>query len=89
MTPEEYNAQQEYLLTHPQTITKLQAMKQLKVLKLWSKFQNILANNADANDVWLLALNLDRKDPLVANIGKSLNLTDTDIDNLFAEASKL
>jgi len=76
-------------LTHPQTITKLQAMKQLKVLKLWSKFQNILANNADANDVWLLALNLDRKDPLVANIGKSLNLTDTDIDNLFAEASKL
>jgi len=73
MTPEEYNAQQEYLLTHPQTITKLQAMKQLKVL------------NLDRKDPLVASLG----NPLVASLGKSLNLTDTDIDNLFAEASKL
>lgn len=73
----------------PQTITKLQAMKQMKVIGKWETFKTVLASDEDSNDEWLLSDNLNRTYPLVLGIGQMFEFTDTDLDNFFIEASKL
>lgn len=73
----------------PQTITKIQAMKQMKVIGKWETFKTVLASDEDINDEWLLSDNLNRTYPLVLGIGQMFEFTDTDLDNFFIEASKL
>ena len=84
-TPEEIAQQIED--AKPKSITKIQAMRQLKSMNLWTQFQTILASNADANDEWTLALSLDISDPFIAEIGTALGITD--MQTLFNEASLL
>lgn len=73
----------------PQTITKLQAMKQMKVIGKWEEFKTVLANDEDVNDEWLLSDNLNSTYPLVLGIGQLFGFTDDDMDTFFIEASKL
>ena len=69
------------------SITKIQAMRQLKSMNLWTQFQTILSSNSDANDEWTLALSLEFSDPFTAQIGSALGVTD--MQTLFNEASLL
>lgn len=73
----------------PQTITKLQAMKQMKAIGKWEAFKTVLANDEDVNDEWLLSDNLNRTYPLVLDIGQLFGFTDEDMANFFIEANKL
>ena len=84
-TPEEIAQQIED--AKPKSITKIQAMRQLKSMNLWANLQTILASNADANDEWTLALSLEFSDPFIAQIGSALGITD--MQTLFNEASLL
>ena len=79
----------EIIIQVPQTITKLQAMKQLKTIGKWEALKAILASNEDINDEWLLSDNLNRSYLLVLQMAQALNLTDEEVDTLFIEASKL
>ena len=69
------------------SITKIQAMRQLKSMNLWANLQTILASNADANDEWTLALSLEFSDPFTAEIGTALGIAD--MQTVFNEASLL
>ena len=73
----------------PQTITKLQAMKQMKAIGKWEAFKTVLANDDDVNDEWVLSDNLNRTYPLVLGIGQLFGFTDADMDNFFIEADKM
>lgn len=75
----------------PQSITKVQAMRAMKQTdidpntgaSMWDSFKALLASNVDANDEWLLALELQRNHPLVLQITPALGKTDAQIDDLF------
>lgn len=71
------------------SITKVQAMRQLKSMNLWTEFQAMLSSNTDANDEWILALSLDINDPFVQSLAPILGITIDDLQTLFNEASKL
>lgn len=73
----------------PQTITKLQAMKQLKAIDKWNALKVVLASNEDVNDEWVLSDNLNRTYPLVLGMAQALDISDEELDTLFVEASKL
>lgn len=73
----------------PFSITRVQAMKQMKVLGLWENFKTILASNEDAQDEWDLATLLEREHEFIAMLAPALGLSEADIDNLFIEASKI
>lgn len=69
------------------SITKIQAMRQLKSMNLWAQFQTILASNADANDEWTLALSLDISDPFTVEMATALGISD--MQTVFNEAALL
>ena len=75
----------------PQSITKLQAMKQLQKIEKWTQLKAILAEpaNEDINDEWILSNDLNRSYPLVAQMAAALELSENEVDNLFIEASKI
>lgn len=73
----------------PKSITKVQAMLQLKALSLWSTFAAFLASNADANDIWMLALSVDRDNAFIPVIAAVVGWDDVATDNFFIEAGKL
>ena len=79
----------------PQSITKIQAMRAMKqtdvttTSTMWTSFQALLASNVDANDEWVLALDLQRNHPLVLTLTSALGKTDIQIDDLFILAETL
>ena len=73
----------------PQSITKIQAMLQLKVLNLWDIFKLFLAENSDANDVWMLALSVERDNSFVPIMAQVVGWNKVQTDNFFIEAAKL
>jgi hypothetical protein len=73
----------------PQTITKLQAMKQLKVINKWDTMKAMLAQNEEINDEWMLSDNLNRSYPLVLKMAKGMGFNDEELDIFFIEADKL
>lgn len=73
----------------PQTITKLQAMKQMKNIGKWEAFKVVLANDEDINDEWILSDNLNRAYTLVLRVAQLFEFSDEDMDTFFIEASKL
>lgn len=85
------------VITVPQSISKVQAMRAMKQTdidavagtSMWTGFQALLASNADANDEWVLALDLERNHPLVLALTPALGKTDAQIDELFILASSL
>ena len=81
----------------PQSITKVQAMRAMKQIdvdavagtSMWTNFQSLLASNADANDEWVLALDLQRNNQFVRTLTPALGKTDAQIDDLFVLAGTL
>ena len=73
----------------PSQITKLQAMKQMKVIGKWETFKAFLAADEDINDEWLLSDNLNRTYPLVLGVGQLFEYDADELDTFFIEASKL
>lgn len=73
----------------PQSITKVQTMLQLKALGLWETFKAFLASNEDANDIWILAISVERSNSFVPIMAQVVGWDDTQTDNFFIEAVKL
>ena len=73
----------------PQTITKLQAMKLLKLMDKWTLVKAELEKNEDMNDEWLLSNELNRSYPFVLDMATLLDFSETELDQFFIEASKL
>lgn len=78
-----------YTPSVPQSITRIQAMKILKSMGLWETFKSVLSSNQDAQDEWDLATELQRSNEFVTQLMPVLNLTDTQLDDLFTTASTL
>lgn len=72
-----------------ESITKVQTMRVLKVHNLWDTFNAILASSPDAMDEWSLAIAVERNNPFVIQLAPLLGLTETQMDDLFVEASTL
>lgn len=73
----------------PTSITKVQTMLQLKALGLWETFKAFLASNDDANDIWVLAVSVDRDNSFVPIIAQVVGWDDSQTDNFFIEGAKL
>lgn len=73
----------------PQSITKVQAMLQLKALGLWDTLKTFLSANEDANDIWVLAISVDRNNSFVPIIAQVVGWDEVQTDNFFMEAVKL
>lgn len=73
----------------PQTITKLQAKKQMEAIGKWQEFKAILNSNEDINDEWVISNDLNRSYQLVSQVAQLFNFSEEDVDNFFIEASKL
>ena len=84
---------EQYLIFNPlpevnaTEITKLQVVRQLKVVNLWSQFQTVLTNNQDAKDEWDATSNLVIADKFVVEFATALNITD--VQGFFNAANKL
>ena len=76
-------------MTVPQTITKLQAKKQMEAIGKWQEFKAILKSNEDINDEWVISNDLNRSYQLVSQVAQLFNFSEEDMDNFFIEASKL
>ena len=73
----------------PSTITKVQAMKQMKFESLWVGFKTFINEevNEEANDEWMLATELQREHEFTLAFGMVVNKTSAEIDTFFIEAS--
>lgn len=85
-----FGSGQEYAPTPKvESITKVQTMRVLKIHNLWDSFNAILASSTDAMDEWTLAIAVERNNPFVIQLAPLLGLTETQMDDLFVEASTL
>lgn len=73
----------------PQSITKVQTMRVLKLHSLWDTFNTILASSQDASDEWTLAIAVERDNPFVVQLAPLLGLSEIAMDDLFIEGSTL
>lgn len=73
----------------PEEITKYQAMQVMKSYNMWESFKALLQTNEEISDVWLTALVIRRDYPMIADIQAANGLTDTQIDDMFIEASAI
>lgn len=74
----------------PKVVSRVQAMKAMKLTgTLWVDFNTLLGSNQDAKDEWDLATELQRNNDLTLALSATLNLTSTDLDDLFQLASTL
>ena len=73
----------------PNSISKLQAKLQLLEVGLLDKAEDIIKQDRTAEIYWTDSQNFYRNDPILLGIAAALNLTDTQLDELFMEASKL
>lgn len=74
----------------PKSVSRVQAMKAMKQTgTLWVDFNDLLATNQDAKDEWDLANELQRNNTLTLSLSATLNLTETELDDLFLLASTL
>jgi len=74
----------------PTTVTPKQARLALDDAGLLSTVETAIQNGPKAWQItWEYATEINRKDPMINALATLLNLTSTQIDNLFIEASKL
>ena len=79
----------EPIIIIPQVITMRQARLQLLEVGLLDDVEALVALDRKSQIEWEYASEVYRQSPLVEAIKGGLNLTDTQIDNMFVEASKL
>ena len=71
----------------PEEITKYQAMEVMKRHNLWEPFKTLMTNNVDAADVWNVATAVERDFFMITDMKTTFALNDTQIDDMFIEAS--
>lgn len=92
-TPEEINA--EYQATIPNTVSQRQLRTQLVIQGInLSNIQTAIdslqePDKSIAQIAWDYAVVFERKDPLLIAIASSLNLTESDLEQIYINASKL
>lgn len=90
-TPEEiasYEAEKSKNQT-PQTISPRQARLALLGAGLLDEVDTMLATNKAWQIEWEYATKIERSSPLISAMATQLNLTDTQIDEMFASAAQL
>ena len=73
----------------PQVITMRQARLQLLEVGLLDDVEALVALDRKSQIEWEYASEVYKESPLIESVKGALNLTDTQIDNMFVEASKL
>ena len=73
----------------PQVITMRQARLQLLEAGLLDDVEALVALDRKSQIEWEYASEVYKQSPLIETVKGGLNLTDTQIDNMFVEASKL
>ena len=73
----------------PKTITMRQARLQLLEVGLLDDVEALVALDRKSQIEWEYASEVYKQSPLIESVKGALNLTDTQIDNMFVEASKL
>lgn len=72
----------------PQVVTPLQARRAINAAGLRSSIEAaVAAADQDVKDAWEYATEIRRDNALIATMAATLNLTETDIDNLFIVAA--
>ena len=71
----------------PDEITKYQAMEVMKRHNLWEPFKTLMTNNVDVADVWNVATAVKRDFSMITDMKTTFALNDTQIDDMFIEAS--
>ena len=79
----------EHIIILPQVITMRQARLQLLEVGLLDDIEAFVALDRKSQIDWEYANEVYRQSPLIELVKGALNLTDTQIDNMFVEASKL
>ncbi|MDD2290684.1 MAG: hypothetical protein PHV52_00260 [Aliarcobacter sp.] len=79
----------EQVVVIPTSITRLQAKLQLSKIGKFSQVEALMQENEKARIYWNDADNFYRNDAILLNMAKALGLTDTQLDDLFLQASKL
>ena len=79
----------EPIIIIPQVITMRQARLQLLEAGLLDDVEALVALDRKSQIEWEYASEVYKQSPLIESIKGALNLTDTQIDNMFVEASKL
>jgi len=86
-TPNEIEISRKALV--PKTITPLQAKLQLLDMELLDEVEAIVATDRRVALYWNEALEIRRDHPTLVQMATALGLTDTQLDGMFIEASKL
>ena len=79
----------EHIIIIPEVITMRQARLQLLEVGLLDDVEAIVALDRKSQIEWEYASEVYRQSSLIESVKGALNLTDTQIDNMFVEASKL
>ena len=79
----------EPIIIIPQVITMRQARLQLLEVGLLDDVEAIVALDRKSQIEWEYASEVYKESPLIESVKGALNLTDTQIDEMFIEASKL
>ncbi len=79
----------EPIIIIPQVITMRQARLQLLEVELLDDVEALVALDRKSQIEWEYASEVYRQSQLIESVKGALNLTDTQIDNMFVEASKL
>ena len=79
----------EPIIIIPQVITMRQARLQLLEVGLLDDVEALVALDRKSQIEWEYASEVYKQSPLIESVKGALNLTDTQIDNMFVEASKL
>ena len=79
----------EPIIIIPQVITMRQARLQLLEVGLLDDVEALVALDRKSQIEWEYASEVYKESPLIESVKGALNLTDTQIDNMFVEASKL
>ena len=70
-------------------ITPLQAKLQLHKLGMLDEVEAMVANDTEVRLYWEYALVIERNHPVLQSVVQQLGLTDAQVDEMFAAASKL
>ena len=79
----------EPIIIIPEVITMRQARLQLLEVGLLDNVEAIVALDRKSQIEWEYASEVYKESPLIESVKGALNLTDTQIDDMFVEASKL
>ena len=73
----------------PQSITSLQAKLQLNRIGMLDQVDALILADKEVSLYWEYALEIQREHPILLQMATTLGLTDTQVDEMFIEASRI